>query len=81
MVKGEDVHPYSARKMGSGIVIHNNPRAFMSNLDLDMAFAREFLEYLDIVLAHLPEGESNIGELFVGQQFNNKKDCVHAIKK
>ncbi|KAK5771056.1 hypothetical protein PVK06_047230 [Gossypium arboreum] len=67
--------------MRSGIVIHNNLRAFMTDVDPDVVLAREFSKYPNIVPAHLLDEESEAGELFVGQQFDVKKDCLHAIKQ
>ncbi|KAK5842553.1 hypothetical protein PVK06_004925 [Gossypium arboreum] len=39
-IEGEDVHPHSTENIGPGIVIRNNPRAFMTDVDLDVALAR-----------------------------------------
>ncbi|PPS09036.1 hypothetical protein GOBAR_AA11598 [Gossypium barbadense] len=80
-VEGENVNPHSAGNTSPGIVIRNNPGSFMTDLDLDAALAREFLEYTNIVPAHLLDEEFGDEELFVGQQFDNKKDCLHAIKQ
>ncbi|PPE00573.1 hypothetical protein GOBAR_DD02395 [Gossypium barbadense] len=79
-MEGEDIHPYSARNMGFDIVIRNNPGAFMTDIHPDATVACEFSEYPNIVSAHLLDEELKAKELFVGQQFNNKKDCLHTIK-
>ncbi|XP_016700027.1 uncharacterized protein [Gossypium hirsutum] len=76
---------------------HRDPNDDFSDLDLndipedideegpvedpDAALAREFSEYPDIVPTHLVHNESDEEELFIGQQFDNKKDCLHAINK
>ncbi|PPS08060.1 hypothetical protein GOBAR_AA12605 [Gossypium barbadense] len=81
LVEGENVNPHSTGNTGLGIVIRNNPGSFMTNVDPDAALARKFLEYTNIVSTHLLDKEFDGEELFVGQQFNNKKGCLHAIKK
>ncbi|PPD72772.1 hypothetical protein GOBAR_DD30324 [Gossypium barbadense] len=53
----------------------------MLNVDLDAGHASEFPEYADIVPAHRLTINSQFKELFVGQQFENKTDCVFAIKQ
>ncbi|KAH1098462.1 hypothetical protein J1N35_015383 [Gossypium stocksii] len=78
-MEGENANPYSTGNTGPGIVIRNNPRSFM--IDVDPDAAREFPEYTNIVPAHLLDEEFGDEELFVGQQFHNKKDCLHAIKQ
>ncbi|PPD67396.1 hypothetical protein GOBAR_DD35727 [Gossypium barbadense] len=76
-VEGEDVHPHSVGNTRSGIVIRNNPRAFTTDVDLDLALTREFPEYPNIFQAHLLDEDLNVEGQFVGQQFDNKKDCLH----
>ncbi|PPD87842.1 hypothetical protein GOBAR_DD15220 [Gossypium barbadense] len=56
-VEGENVHLHSTGNTRSSIVIYNNPRAFMSDVDLDAMLAREFPEYQNIMLAHLLDKE------------------------
>ncbi|KAH1113910.1 hypothetical protein J1N35_007288 [Gossypium stocksii] len=80
-VEGENANPYSAGNTGIGIVIRNNPGSFMTDVDPNVALAREFPKYTNIMLAHLLDKEFSDEELFVIQQFNNKKDCLHAIKQ
>ncbi|PPR87720.1 hypothetical protein GOBAR_AA32970 [Gossypium barbadense] len=80
-VECENVNPHSVGNMGPGIVIRNNLVSFMTDVDPDAALAREFPEYTNILPAYLLNDESDNKELFVGQQFNNKKDCVHTIKQ
>ncbi|KAH1045984.1 hypothetical protein J1N35_036768 [Gossypium stocksii] len=63
------------------IVIHNNPRAHMSQIDPDAAHAAEFLEYPEILPAHQMAIYSDPEELFVGQRFESKEECVFAIKR
>ncbi|XP_017617579.1 uncharacterized protein LOC108462092 [Gossypium arboreum] len=81
LVEGENVNPHSVGNTGPGIVIRKNPGSFMTDVDPDVALANEFPEYTNIVLAHLLDEEFGDEELFVGQQFDNKKDCLHAIKQ
>ncbi|PPR90970.1 hypothetical protein GOBAR_AA29702 [Gossypium barbadense] len=80
-VEGENANPYSAGNTGPGIVIRNNLGSFMTDVDPDAAFSPEFPEYTNIVPAHLLYEGFGDEELFVGQQFDNKRDCLHAIKQ
>ncbi|XP_012472493.1 uncharacterized protein LOC105789672 [Gossypium raimondii] len=80
-IEGENANPHSSGNTGPGIVIRNNPGTFMSNVDPDAALAREFPKFPNIVPTHLVDNEFDEEELFVGQQFDNKKDCLHAIKQ
>ncbi|KAH1064591.1 hypothetical protein J1N35_029578 [Gossypium stocksii] len=63
------------------IVIHNNLGAHMSRIDPDAAHAAEFLEYPEILPAHQMAAYSDPEELFVGQRFETKAECVFAIKR
>ncbi|PPD99418.1 hypothetical protein GOBAR_DD03560 [Gossypium barbadense] len=81
LVEGENVNPHSVGNTSPGIIIRNNIGSFMTDVDLDAALAREFPKYANIVPAHLVDNEFNEEELFVGQQFDNKKDYLHAIKQ
>ncbi|PPD90895.1 hypothetical protein GOBAR_DD12160 [Gossypium barbadense] len=67
LVDGKDVNPHSAGNMDPSIVIRNNPGAFMTDVDPNVALAREFPKYTNIVSAHLLDEEFNGEELFVGQ--------------
>ncbi|PPS08787.1 hypothetical protein GOBAR_AA11844 [Gossypium barbadense] len=80
-VEGENANPYSVGNTSLGIFIRNNPGSFMTDVDLDTALTREFPKHTNIVPAHLLDNEFDDEELFVGQQFDNKKDCLHAIKQ
>ncbi|KAH1047930.1 hypothetical protein J1N35_038714 [Gossypium stocksii] len=60
------------------IVIHNNLGAHMSRIDSDAAYAAEFSEYPEIVLAHRMVVYSDPEELFVGQRFESKKDRLQS---
>ncbi|KAH1081993.1 hypothetical protein J1N35_021754 [Gossypium stocksii] len=62
------------------IVIHNNPGPHMSFIDPDAAHVAEFLEYPEILLAHQLAVNSDLEELFVGQRFESKEECVFVIK-
>ncbi|PPD72543.1 hypothetical protein GOBAR_DD30559 [Gossypium barbadense] len=48
----EDVHDLSFSNPSRGIVLQNEPRGYMLNIDPDAAHASELPEYTDIVLAH-----------------------------
>ncbi|PPD73494.1 hypothetical protein GOBAR_DD29570 [Gossypium barbadense] len=80
-VEGENVNPHSVGNTGPSIVIRNNPGSFMTDVDLDAVLAHEFPEYTNIMSAHLVDNEFDEEELFVGQQFDNKKYYLHAIKQ
>ncbi|PPS01515.1 hypothetical protein GOBAR_AA19149 [Gossypium barbadense] len=59
-----------------GIVIRNDPGAHMSIIDLDVALVSEFLEYPDILPAKRFVANSEHKELFVGQKFTTKEECI-----
>ncbi|PPS05152.1 hypothetical protein GOBAR_AA15508 [Gossypium barbadense] len=63
------------------IVIHNNPGAHMSRIDPDAAHVAEFPEYPEIQFSHRMAVYSDPEELFVGQRFENKEECVFSIKR
>ncbi|MFQ6664589.1 hypothetical protein Gotur_031654, partial [Gossypium turneri] len=65
-IEGKNTNPYSAENTGPGIVIRNNPRSFMTDVDPDATLAREFSKYTNIVLTHLFDDEFDDEELFVG---------------
>ncbi|KAH1032613.1 hypothetical protein J1N35_044787 [Gossypium stocksii] len=81
LVEGENANLHSTGNTGPGIVIRNNPGSFMTDMDLEATFARTFSEYTNIVPAHLLDDEFDNEELFVEQQFDNKKGCLHVIKQ
>ncbi|PPS18913.1 hypothetical protein GOBAR_AA01652 [Gossypium barbadense] len=58
------------------IVIHNNPKAHMSRIDPDTAYAVEFPEYPKIQSAHRMVIYSDPEELFVGQRFESKEEVL-----
>ncbi|PPS04162.1 hypothetical protein GOBAR_AA16506 [Gossypium barbadense] len=64
--KVEDVYDPSFSNLSRGSILQNEPKDNMLNVDQDAAHASKFPEYAE--------------ELFVGQQFENKVDCVFAIK-
>ncbi|XP_040932388.1 uncharacterized protein [Gossypium hirsutum] len=79
-VNGEvNVNASSVRNQICRIVIHNNPRAHMSRIDPDAAHVAEFPEYPEIQFAHRMIVYSDPEELFVGQRFKNKEECVFSI--
>ncbi|KAH1107051.1 hypothetical protein J1N35_010819 [Gossypium stocksii] len=53
----------------------------MSLIDLDAAHVAEFPEYSEILSAHRLAVNSDPEELFVDQRFENKEECVFAIKQ
>ncbi|PPD80069.1 hypothetical protein GOBAR_DD23005 [Gossypium barbadense] len=63
------------------IVIHNNPRPHMSLIDPDAAYVVEFSKYPEIVHSHGLAVTSDDDELFIGQRFSCKEECVYAIKR
>ncbi|PPR87773.1 hypothetical protein GOBAR_AA32927 [Gossypium barbadense] len=77
----EDVHGPSFCNPSHSIILRNKPGGNMLNVDPDAAHASEFPEYADIVPAHRLASNSQFDELFFGQQFENKADCVFAIKQ
>ncbi|PPD68804.1 hypothetical protein GOBAR_DD34315 [Gossypium barbadense] len=50
--KGKDVHPLSVRNLSCGIAIRNDLGAHMLSVDLDVALASNFREYLDIISSY-----------------------------
>ncbi|KAK5824081.1 hypothetical protein PVK06_018844 [Gossypium arboreum] len=77
----EDIHGPSFCNPSHGIILRNEPGGNMLNVDPNATYASEFPEYADIVPAHRLASNSQFDELFVGQQFENKADCVFAIKQ
>ncbi|PPD85605.1 hypothetical protein GOBAR_DD17461 [Gossypium barbadense] len=65
LMEGENTNPHLAENTGPGIILRNNPGPFMIDVDPDAAFAREFLEYTNIVLAYLLDDEFDDEELFI----------------
>ncbi|PPR90986.1 hypothetical protein GOBAR_AA29695 [Gossypium barbadense] len=63
------------------IVIHNNLGLHMSLIDPDATHVAEFPEYPEILLAHRLAVNSDLEELFVGQRFESKEECVFVIKR
>ncbi|PPR88033.1 hypothetical protein GOBAR_AA32651 [Gossypium barbadense] len=77
----EDVHGPSFCNPSHGIILRNELGGNMLNVDPDAAHASEFPEYADIVPTHRLASNSQFNELFVGQQFENKADCMFTIKQ
>ncbi|PPS06607.1 hypothetical protein GOBAR_AA14040 [Gossypium barbadense] len=63
------------------IVIHNNPVPHMLLIDPDAVHVAEFPEYLEILSTHWLTVNSSPEELFVGQIFESKEECIFAIKR
>ncbi|KAK5842551.1 hypothetical protein PVK06_004923 [Gossypium arboreum] len=53
----------------------------MSLINPDAAHAVEFLEHPEILHAHWLAVDSDLEELFVGQRFVSKKECIFSIKR
>ncbi|KAK5825774.1 hypothetical protein PVK06_020640 [Gossypium arboreum] len=56
----------SFRNLSHGIVICNNLEAYVSIIDPDRKHASDFLEYLDIIPAHMMLADSESKKLFMG---------------
>ncbi|KAK5839552.1 uncharacterized protein LOC108484896 [Gossypium arboreum] len=78
--KVEDVHGLLFNNPSRDIILRNKLEGDMLNVDPDAGYASEFLVYADIVRAHRLAVNSQFEELFVGQQFEYKANCVFAIK-
>ncbi|PPS06336.1 hypothetical protein GOBAR_AA14313 [Gossypium barbadense] len=63
------------------IVIHNNPGTHMLLINPDAAHVAEFPEYPKILSTHRLAVNSDSEELFIGQRFESKEECVFAIKR
>lgn len=72
---GENDHAPSFGNLSRGIIIQNNLGPYMSIVDPDATHAFEFPEYLDMLK------DPELEELFVGQRFSSKDECVDAIKQ
>ncbi|KAL1078488.1 hypothetical protein V6Z11_D10G163000 [Gossypium hirsutum] len=77
----EGINASSVGEQMRRIVIHNNPGPHMSLIDPDTAYVSEFPEYPEIVHSHGLAVTSDDDELFIGQRFSCKEDCVYAIKQ
>ncbi|PPD96625.1 hypothetical protein GOBAR_DD06344 [Gossypium barbadense] len=77
----EGINASSVGEQMQRILIHNNPGPHMSLIDPDAAYVAEFSEYPEIVHPHGLAVTSDDEELFIGQKFNCKEDCVYAIKR
>ncbi|PPD90445.1 hypothetical protein GOBAR_DD12631 [Gossypium barbadense] len=77
----EGINASSVGEQMRCIVIHNNPRPHMSLIDPDAAYVSEFPEYPEIVHSHGLAVTSDDDELFIGQRFSCKEECVYAIKR
>ncbi|PPD95748.1 hypothetical protein GOBAR_DD07227 [Gossypium barbadense] len=80
-IDAEDVNACSVGEQMRRIVIHNNLGPHMSLIDPDAAYVSEFPEYPEIYHAHGQAVTSDDDELFIGQRFSCKEDCVYAIKR
>lgn len=62
------------------IMMRNNLEAYMSNIDPDTVHVSELWSTPNILPAHRLVTDSGREEVFVGQKFATKKECVFAIK-
>ncbi|PPS02940.1 hypothetical protein GOBAR_AA17724 [Gossypium barbadense] len=62
----ENDYTPSFRNPSHGIVICNNLEAYVSIIDPDRKHASDFLEYLDIIPAHMMLADSESKKLFMG---------------
>ncbi|XP_052486961.1 uncharacterized protein LOC128041290 [Gossypium raimondii] len=77
----EGINASSVGEQMRRIVIHNNPEPHISLIDPDATYVAEFLEYPEIVHSHRLAVTSDDDELFIGQRFSCKEECVYAIKR
>ncbi|PPD72415.1 hypothetical protein GOBAR_DD30680 [Gossypium barbadense] len=77
----EGINASSVGEQMQRIVIHNNPGPHMSLIDPDAVYVSEFSEYPEIVHSHRLVVTSDDDELFIGQRFSCKEECVYAIKR
>ncbi|PPD87999.1 hypothetical protein GOBAR_DD15064 [Gossypium barbadense] len=76
-----NINTSSVKEQMRCILIHNNLGPYMSLIDLDAAYVAVFLEYPEIVHPHGLAVNSDYDELFIGQRFSYKEECVFAIKR
>ncbi|PPD75858.1 hypothetical protein GOBAR_DD27220 [Gossypium barbadense] len=79
-IDDEDINASSIGEQMRHILIHNNPGPHMSLIDPDAAYVAEFPEYPEVVHRHGLAVTSDDEELFIGQRFSCKEECVYAIK-
>ncbi len=77
----EGINASSVEEQMRRILIHNNLGSHMSLIDLDAAYVAEFPEYPEIVHSHGLAVTSDDEELFIGQRFRCKEECIYAIKR
>ncbi|KAH1033146.1 hypothetical protein J1N35_045320 [Gossypium stocksii] len=73
----ENVYVPSIENSSHSIVIRNDLGVHMLNVDFDATHASKCF---DIILAHRLAIDPKSKELFLGQQFANKDDCIFALK-
>ncbi|XP_016673040.2 uncharacterized protein [Gossypium hirsutum] len=79
-IDDEDINASSIGEQMRHILIQNNPGPHMSLIDPDAAYVVEFPEYPEVVHRHELAVTSDDDELFIGQRFSCKEECVYAIK-
>ncbi|PPR89570.1 hypothetical protein GOBAR_AA31114 [Gossypium barbadense] len=76
-----NVNAFSVENSSQGIVIHNDLGAHMLIIEPDATHASEFLEYPNILPVHRLVTNPECKELFVGQKFATKEDCIFFIRR
>ncbi|PPD91592.1 hypothetical protein GOBAR_DD11472 [Gossypium barbadense] len=80
-INDECINASSVEEQMWRILIHNNLGLHMSLIDPDAAYVAEFPEYPEIVHPRGLAVTSDDEELFIGQRFSCKEECVYAIKR
>ncbi|PPS18040.1 hypothetical protein GOBAR_AA02535 [Gossypium barbadense] len=78
---GENVYAPSVENPTRVFSICNDPKALMLSVDLNAAYAPEFLKYPNIIPSQRLAENLDSQVLFISQQFTTKKDCVFVIKR
>ncbi|KAL1068290.1 hypothetical protein V6Z11_D12G187300 [Gossypium hirsutum] len=77
----ESINASSVGEQIRRILIHNNLGPYMSLIDPNATYVAEFSEYPEIVHSHGLAVTSDDEELFIGQRFRCKEECIYAIKR
>ncbi|KAK5793415.1 hypothetical protein PVK06_034561 [Gossypium arboreum] len=78
---GGNDHIPLVENLSHGIIICNDSEVYMSIVDPNTADASKFPEGLDIIVGHLMLKDPESKDLFMGQRFTSKDECVDAIKR
>ncbi|PPE00666.1 hypothetical protein GOBAR_DD02329 [Gossypium barbadense] len=80
-IDDEGINASSVGEQMRRILTYNNSGPHMSLIDPDAAYVAEFPEYPEIVHPRGLAVTSDDDELFIGQRFSCKEECVYAIKR